>query len=326
MISGFGRISTPSFRLAQVSLATLAVALIPSAALAQQNPAPRQPAETSATEAELIIVTGSRLSRSTFDSPQPVTVLGAEQFEELQITNVGEGIAELPAFRPSNNPATNGFGSFNVGAQIVNLRGLGVNRNLVLVDGRRFAPTTREGSVDLNFIPSTLVSRVEVVTGGASAAYGSDALAGAVNVVLDTRLEGFKAQIDYGISQENDGENLHAGAAFGTAFAGGAGHFVIGGEYSDQSKVGSCFTRDWCEVGSVVTNPGFGASTASPNGNGLPQYVRSDDNAGWFLNNSGIVSRVNNATGVGNLIANSRGSGAITFGPNGQVLSRSAAI
>ena len=111
MISGLSRIASPSVRLAQVSLATLAVALLPGTALAQQTPAPPTPAETAAPSAESIIVTGSRLSRSTFDSPQPITVLGAEQFEELQVTNVGEGIAELPAFRPSNNPSTNGFGS-----------------------------------------------------------------------------------------------------------------------------------------------------------------------------------------------------------------------
>lgn len=260
-----------------------------------------------------IVVTGSRLSRSTFDTPQPVTVLGAEELEQVQVTNIGEAVSDIPAFRPSNNPSTNGFGSFNVGAQIVNLRGLGVTRNLVLVDGRRFAPTTREGSVDLNFIPSTLVQRVEVVTGGASAAYGSDALAGVVNVILDTRLEGFKAQIDYGVAEEGDGDNLHAGAAFGTSFADGRGHFVIGGEYSDQSRVGNCFTRDWCEVGGVVTNNGFATN------NGLPQFVRNDTNAGWFLSPSGVVSRVNNATGIGSTIANSLGTGAITFSPSGAV-------
>lgn len=310
-----------------VSLAALAVAsLFAASAAAQDDPnaAPddlEAPAETGAdTEGETIIVTGSRLARSTFDTPNPVTVLGAEDFARLQITNVGEGVAELPSFRPSNNPSTNGFGSFNVGAQIVNLRGLGVTRNLVLVDGRRFAPTTREGSVDLNFVPSILVSRVEVVTGGASAAYGSDALAGAVNVILDSELDGLKGQIDYGFAEEGDGQNLHAGLAYGSSFAGGAGHFVVGGEYSDQKKVENCFTRDWCEVGAVVTNPGFAAN------NGLPQYVRSDDNAGWYFNPGGVVSRINNAaTGpgsfpVGNAIANSQGTGAITFAPNGAVL------
>jgi outer membrane receptor protein involved in Fe transport len=316
-----------------VSLAALAIASLATAsASAQDDPvAPpddlEAPAEAGAeSEGDTIIVTGSRLARTTFDTPNPVTVLGAEDFSRLQITNVGEGVAELPSFRPSNNPSTNGFGSFNVGAQIVNLRGLGVTRNLVLVDGRRFAPTTREGSVDLNFVPSILVSRVEVVTGGASAAYGSDALAGVVNVILDSRLEGLKGQIDYGFAEEGDGQNLHAGLAYGRSFAGGDGHFVIGGEYSDQKKVESCFTRDWCEVGAVVTNPNFASTNPAAIGFGQPQYVRSDTAGGWYFNSAGVVSRINNAAGVGNAIANSRNVpggtqyGAITFAPNGTVL------
>src|SRR5690606_2282705 len=185
--------------------------------------------------------------------------------DRLQVTNVGAIISQVPAFRPSNNPTTNGFGSFNVGAQIVNLRGLGVLRNLVLVDGRRYAPTTREGSVDLNFIPSILVERTEIVTGGGSAAYGSDALAGVVNVILDKRLDGLKLQLDQGISEEGDGRNLHAAGAFGTSFGAGAGHLVAGVEYSDQKKIDNCFTRDWCKPAAVVTNPGYAAGNGQPN-------------------------------------------------------------
>src|SRR6188768_1653247 len=138
--------------LLSVSLAALAVSSFTgTGAAAQETPDERTAsAEAGSQDGGPIIVTGSRLARTTFDTPSPVTVLGGADFAQLQITNVGEGVAELPAFRPSNNPSTNGFGSFNVGAQIVNLRGLGVTRNLVLVDGRRFAPSTREGSVDLN--------------------------------------------------------------------------------------------------------------------------------------------------------------------------------
>jgi outer membrane cobalamin receptor len=98
-----------------------------------------------------------------------------------------------------------------------------VTRNLVLVDGRRFAPTTREGSVDLNFIPSTLVSRVEVVTGGASAAYGSDALAGVSTSFSTPISKASRPSSTTGIAEEGDGANLHAGIGYGSAFAGGAG-------------------------------------------------------------------------------------------------------
>ena len=121
-------------------------------------------------ELQEVMVTGSRLISSGFSTPTPVTQLNAATLEQLNVTNLGAAVSQLPAFKPSNTPTNNGWGSFNVGAQIVNLRGLGVNRNLVLVDNRRFAPVTREGTVDLNLIPSGLVERTDVVTGGASAA------------------------------------------------------------------------------------------------------------------------------------------------------------
>ena len=185
-------------------------------------------ASDSGTDQARIIVTGSRLARSTFDTPSPVTLIGADDLQRRGITNVAEAITELPSFRDSTSPQTQGFGSFNVGARISNLRGLGVTRNLILVDGRRFAPTTREGSVDLNFIPSILISRTEIVTGGASAAYGSDAITGVVNVILDDKYEGFKSEIDMGIADAGDGRRFHVAAAFGTRI-GDKGHFVIAG-------------------------------------------------------------------------------------------------
>jgi outer membrane receptor protein involved in Fe transport len=281
----------------QASLCALVAAITAGPALAQAAPSG---GSDSAAPAEEIIVTGSRLARSTFNTPTPVTVLGGDDMQKLGVVNVGQAVAQLPAFRPSTTPATQGFGSFNVGANIVNLRGLGVTRNLILVDGRRFAPTTREGSVDLNLIPSILVARTEVVTGGGSAAYGSDALAGVVNVILDSKLNGLKAQVDYGVSDSGDGDDYHAGLAFGSGFAGGAGHFVIGGEYDDQKGIGNCFTRKWCTPGAVVTNAGFAT-------NGLPNYVRTDTNGGFFFNPGGVV-----------LTANAP-SGGVTFGPDGSL-------
>jgi len=260
--------------------------------------------------AEQIIVTGSRLSRSTFDTPTPVTVLGADALEDRAVKNVGEALNDVPAFRASTTPVTQGFGSFNVGANIVNLRGIGTTRNLVLVDGRRFAPSTREGSVDLNLIPSVLVDRIEVVTGGASAAYGSDAIAGAVNVILDKSLEGIKGQVDFGISQQGDGEDYHAALAYGTKL-GDRGHFVIGGEYDNQKGIGNCFTRDWCKPASIVTNTGYASN------NGYPNLVRSDDNAGWFMNSSGVVSLNNNTSAATAAIVNLFGTGGITFASDG---------
>jgi len=275
----------------------------------QQAPPPAAPAGE-ADPLQQVVVTGSRIARSGFDTPSPVTVLGAQQLEELAVNNIGAGVSQLPAFRPSNNPTTNGFGSFNVGAQIVNLRGLGVTRNLILVDGRRFSPTTREGSADLNLIPSLLIDRVDVVTGGGSAAYGSDAVAGVVNVMLDKSFTGFKAQADYGVTDEQDGDNYHAGLAFGTDFRDGRGHVVIGGEYDKQLGIGNCFVRDWCRPGQVITNGGF--NTPAGVGNGNPNFVRSDDNAGFWMTSGGVVAG-NNPAAIRNLF----GTGGIQFDANG---------
>jgi len=137
-----------------------------------------------------IIVTGSRLARSTFDTTGPVTVLGADEIENLGLTDVGEVVKQMPSnsnFFSGNNV---GLGNFNVGAQLVNLRGLNPffgTRTLTLIDTKRVVPTTTGGGVDVTLIPSMLVERTETVTGGASAIYGSDAIAGVVNIILDSR-------------------------------------------------------------------------------------------------------------------------------------------
>jgi outer membrane receptor protein involved in Fe transport len=264
-------------------------------------------------ELEQVVVTGSRLAATGFTTPTPVTVLGADAIEELGIINIGAGANQLPAFRATTTPTTNGWGSFNVGAQIVNLRGLGVTRNLVLVDGRRFAPVTREGTADLNLVPSGLVDRLEVVTGGASAAYGSDAVAGAVNVILNKDLTGIKAQVDYGVTSKGDGQNYHLALAGGSPFAGGRGHFILGGEYAKQDGIGDCFTRNYCQPGVIVANSGAGAVPAL----GVQQY-RSATSGGFIANPRGVINLLNNSSGVVSVptatsIRNLLGTGAISF-------------
>jgi outer membrane receptor protein involved in Fe transport len=308
--------SVHSARGRQIGALAAALGLVCAASAEAQENQPRAAAPNASDEA--IIITGSRLSRSTFDTPTPVTVLDSASLKSLAVTNIGASINQLPAMRASVSPATQGFGSFNVGANIVNLRGIGVTRNLVLVDGRRFAPSTREGSVDLNLVPSIMIERIEVVTGGASAAYGSDAIAGAVNLILDKSLQGLKGQVDYGLSGKGDGDDFHAGLAFGTKFGGDAGHFIIGGEYDNQKGIGNCFTRSWCKVGGVVTNGSFNSPPGV--GNGLPNLIRSDDSAGWFFNTGGVVSSNNNTSAGTAGIRNLRGTNGITFAPNGGVL------
>jgi iron complex outermembrane receptor protein len=284
----------------------VAAALSMPATFAQQGPA-------ASAGVEEVVVSGSRISRNTgFSTPTPVTTLNAEELERLNIINLGAGLNQLPAFRPSNTPTTNGWGSFNVGAQIVNLRGLGVNRNLVLVDNRRFAPVTREGTVDLNMIPSGLVERTDVVTGGASAAYGSDAIAGAVNVLLNKTLTGLKGQFDVAETAEGDGRNTHLSLAGGADFMDGRAHFVLGGEYEKQEGIGDCFTRDWCEGGVVITNAGVGAVA------GQPAQLRFPTGGGFFANPGGVIAILNNNTPATLPIRNLFGTGGVTFNKNGE--------
>jgi len=273
------------------------------------------PAAEPATEVEAleqVVVTGSRLANTGFSTPTPVTVLDAGSLEALGITNVGAGVNQLPSFRATTTPTTNGWGSFNVGAQIVNLRGLGVTRNLVLVDSRRFAPVTREGTADLNLIPSALVQRIEVVTGGASAQYGSDAIAGVVNVLLNKDLQGIKGQADFGVTEEGDGDSSHVSLAGGSSFAGDRGHFILGVEYAKQDGIGDCFTRSYCESGVVVTNTGVGAVN-----NMQPNFQRIDQGGGFVANTFGVINVLNNGTPATLPIRNLFGTGGVTFDQNG---------
>jgi outer membrane receptor protein involved in Fe transport len=227
-------------------------------------------------------VTGSRIQRSDFNTPNPVTTIGAEELERLGINNISDAITQVPQNVSQFTPANTGGSAFYVGSTLANLRGLNPffgTRTLTLVDSRRFIPTTQGDAVDLNFVPSNLVSRIETVTGGASAAYGSGAISGVVNIILDKRLQGVKLDADYGLTQEGDGDNTRVGLAGGTAFADGRGHVVVGGEYQKMSAIQSCAdARGWCSEGrGLYTNTtGFfgGAGVPfTPNIPGQPHYM-----------------------------------------------------
>ncbi|MFO1503150.1 MAG: TonB-dependent receptor [Steroidobacteraceae bacterium] len=234
--------------------------------------APVAEAAQQAADQELgeVIVTGSRIGRSGFDSAQPLSVVDQAQIENLGIVNVGEVLRTLPQNTAFFTETNVGIGNFNVGAQLANLRGLNPffgTRTLTLVDTKRVVPNTEGGAADLTLVPSMLVARTEIVTGGASAAYGSDAIAGVVNVILDTKLEGFKAQLDYGQTGRSDGNDRHASAAWGHGFADDRVHVLVGAEYQKQDAIGPCSqNRDWCRDSWLVgTNAGFASGNGNPN-------------------------------------------------------------
>ncbi len=264
------KFSARDIRLASASAAALSIALLGASAAQAADDA----GKAGATVGE-VVVTGSRIQRSTFTSPNPVTVINEQEIQRLNLTNAGDIVAQLPQnsnFFAGNNV---GLGNFNVGAQLVNLRGLNPffgTRTLTLMNTQRVVPTTTGGGVDVTLIPSQLIGRVDTETGGASAVYGSDAIAGVVNIMLDTKLEGLKAQVDYSQTKYGDARDPHASFAWGHGFANGS-HLIVGAEFEHTESVGICSeVRSWCATNyALFTNPNFNTPGAA--GFGQPHYI-----------------------------------------------------
>ncbi len=173
---------------------------------------------------EEVTVTGSRIVRRDLTAPSPISTIGAEEFQLQGAQNVEQVLATLPQTIPGFGGSSNNPGD---GTATVDLRGLGAFRTLVLVNGRRYLQSRQDGVVDLNTIPSTLIERVEVVTGGASAVYGSDAVAGVVNFVMKDDYEGLEMSGQYGTTTHGDAETYNIDATMGGNFADGRGNATL---------------------------------------------------------------------------------------------------
>lgn len=182
-----------------------------------------------------IVVTGSRLVRSDLSAPSPTTVLPADLVQLSGDTTIEGVINELPQLSAGNTSSVNSGGGS--GVLTANLRGLGANRTLTLVNGRRFIPANGSGNVDLATIPNALVKRVELITGGASAVYGSDAIAGAVNFILRDDFEGAELSYQYGETSEGDGASRNYEAMFGANLAEGRGNVTLFASYAEREAV-----------------------------------------------------------------------------------------
>ncbi len=194
------------------------LALLVAATAAAQEAAPPQPMDE-------VVVTGSRLVRSDLSAPSPTTVISEDAVQMSGDTTVEAVLNELPQLSAGNNSSVNSAGGS--GVLTANLRGLGATRTLTLVNGRRFIPANGAGSVDLATIPNALVKRVEIITGGASAVYGSDAITGAVNFLLRDDFEGFEVSSQYGRTGESDGQSVNYDLLFGTNLAEGRGNLTL---------------------------------------------------------------------------------------------------
>ncbi|TNE42292.1 MAG: TonB-dependent receptor [Sphingomonadales bacterium] len=183
---------------------------------------------------EEIVVTGSRIARTAQESSTPISMLGRDEIESSGTIMLEDILTRQPQFAGgqtsrSNNPGT--------GAAQIDLRGLGTARNLVLVNGRRYIFFGADQVTDINTIPAALVDRVEVVTGGSSAVYGSDAIAGVTNFILRTDFEGIEGRFQTGGATRGDAMSRSADVTWGSNFAGGRGNIVLSGNYYERDGV-----------------------------------------------------------------------------------------
>jgi outer membrane receptor protein involved in Fe transport len=175
---------------------------------------------------EAVTVTGSRITAIATNAPTPITVVSTEQIQQTTPSSLPDGLNKLPIFQGSAIPTRSGDGAGNQAQNVLALRGFGTQRTLVLMDGHRLTPSNANGTVDVDSIPQMLISRVDVVTGGASAVYGSDAVTGVVNFIIDKRFTGLKIEANGGISTYGDGNSYKFGIAGGANILGDRGHIM----------------------------------------------------------------------------------------------------
>jgi len=220
----------------KIRLAILAV-FISSPLLAQQVQPQDESSELSEQSIEKITVFGSRIKRSDLTSSSPYVTTSARDFALSGQAMFDQYLLQLPQFKPGLGSYSNNSSGGTVGQSMLNLRGLGVQRNLVLLDGHRLQSSNANSAIDINTLPSNAIGSIEVITGGASATYGSDALSGVVNFKSRTDLNGLELSLKLTQPGEGDGQSILYGIAYGTDFANSEGTFFISGEYLDRQGV-----------------------------------------------------------------------------------------
>jgi outer membrane receptor protein involved in Fe transport len=211
-----------------------------------------------------VVVTGSRIAADGFQQPTPVTVVGQQEIQRAMPVTIANYLNDLPSFGASTSARNPGIGVAGGGAENVNLRSLGTNRTLVLLDNRRVVASSIAGAVDTLTLPSSLIQRVEVVTGGASAAWGADAVAGVVNFVRNHDYEGFGLNAQAGISERGDNENASLDLTFGRKFADGRGRFIADVNISYTPDGVKISDRPWWRNRAVLVNPNATATNGQP--------------------------------------------------------------
>ncbi|GAB5413673.1 MAG: TonB-dependent receptor [Congregibacter sp.] len=225
-----------SFFRAELVILGVSSTLVLSAATAVAQPGSDVTAGADVPLLEEVVVTGSLVRRADYVSPSPVFTIERDTLLRNGTPTLSEYLNRTPQFTPAFDGTSSNPGS---GRGEVNLRGLGSNRSLVLLDGQRLGPFGSDGAVDINMVPTALVERVEVLTGGASSVYGSDAMAGAVNIMLRRDFEGFEVGGGYSATERGDGDTWDVSLVGGTKFAGGRGSISGFVSRSDRAAVGA---------------------------------------------------------------------------------------
>lgn len=215
--------------LSSVSVAALMVLVPTESAFAQDS----DESEVAASRTNEIVVTGSRIARKDYASSSPIVTAGAERLESTGTPTLERALNQLPQFTASATSTETGFPNRGAQAQL-NLRGLGTNRSLVLLDGRRIQPSNPDGTVDINTIPTNLISSVETITGGAASTYGSDAMSGVVNLLLKKDFQGVQLDAQGTLSSRGDARTSNISILAGTEFAEGRGHAMFSASYTNR--------------------------------------------------------------------------------------------
>ncbi|MEG3125486.1 TonB-dependent receptor domain-containing protein [Sphingomonas sp. GB1N7] len=194
-----------------------------------------QPAAADTSSESDIVVTGSLIQRPNNTSVSPIISVGDAAIKEAGVATLQDALNQFPSFTTGGNAGTGGQGTG--GRASINLHGLGTNRNLVLLDGRRLPASDINGNVDINILPEAIIDGIDVITGGASAVYGSDAMSGVVNFKTVRKLDGFKIDLLNTISERGDGYRFNGSLAFGSTFAEDRGHVTAAFSYAKQNPI-----------------------------------------------------------------------------------------
>ena len=238
------------------------------------------------TDIEQVVVSASRISIAGYTQPTPVTVVGAAQLEKDAFANIQDAVRQLPQVNspPASFGASQGGGSpGTAGINFLNLRNLGVTRTLILFDSQRVASSNLSGGVDTTTLPSAIVQRVDIVTGGASAAWGSDAVAGVVNFVLNKNFTGWKSTIEGGDTYNNLSRSVNLQTAWGGDLLGGRGHLVLAVTATMKPDTTMMAAENWYRGSYWVSNPAYVA------GSSAPQLIIANDVGLGGGNSGGII-------------------------------------